>query len=70
MLKSPVNPSDLNFVHGTYHTALQRIVWNQGDADRTPVYYDPDLKTAWRHLAGIHVGRCKARCCFTCCHFG
>jgi len=46
MLRSPVNPSDLNFVHGTYHTALQRIIWNQGDADRTLVYYDPDLKIA------------------------
>ena len=42
MLLSPVNPSDLNFVHGTYHSALERIIWNQrrpaGDAR---VYYDP-----------------------------
>jgi NADPH:quinone reductase-like Zn-dependent oxidoreductase len=42
MLLSPVNPSDLNFVHGTYHAALERIIWNQrrpaGDAR---VYYDP-----------------------------
>lgn len=42
MLLSPVNPSDLNFVHGTYHAALERIIWNQrrpgGD---TRVYYDP-----------------------------
>ena len=29
MLMSPVNPSDLNFVRGTYHDALQRIIWNQ-----------------------------------------
>lgn len=41
MLLSPVNPSDLNFVHGTYHTALQRIIWNQGrSADDTKVFYD------------------------------
>ena len=29
MRMSPVNPSDLNFVRGTYHQALERIVWNQ-----------------------------------------
>jgi NADPH:quinone reductase-like Zn-dependent oxidoreductase len=46
MLKSPVNPSDLNFVHGTYHNALQRIIWNQGAGDGTQVYYDPNLKNA------------------------
>lgn len=46
MLKSPVNPSDLNYVRGTYHTALQRTIWNQGTADGAQVYYDPDLKTA------------------------
>lgn len=38
MLFSPVNPSDLNFVHGTYHSALQRMIWNKGQAD---VCYDP-----------------------------
>lgn len=32
MLLSPVNPSDLNFVRGTYYKALQRIVWNRGQA--------------------------------------
>lgn len=41
MLMSPVNPSDLNFLHGTYHQALQRIVWNQGQAQDATVYYDP-----------------------------
>jgi len=46
MLKSPVNPSDLNFLHGTYHTALRRIIWNQGNAEGAQVYYDPDLKNA------------------------
>ena len=42
MLMSPVNPSDLNFVRGTYHGALERIIWNQapGAADRR-VYFDP-----------------------------
>lgn len=33
MLYSPVNPSDLNFVHGTYHAALQRLLWNRGQQD-------------------------------------
>lgn len=45
MLLSPVNPSDLNFVHGTYHTALQRIIWNQGrSAEQANVFYDPAHK--------------------------
>jgi NADPH:quinone reductase-like Zn-dependent oxidoreductase len=26
MLMSPVNPSDLNFLHGTYRHALERVV--------------------------------------------
>lgn len=46
MRMSPVNPSDLNFVHGTYHTALQRIIWNQGEAGDERVFYDPALVTA------------------------
>jgi len=29
MLLAPVNPSDLNFVRGTYYAALERVVWNQ-----------------------------------------
>lgn len=33
----PVNPSDLNFVHGTYYQALERVSWNQGDG---PVCFD------------------------------
>lgn len=42
MLLSPVNPSDLNFVRGTYHRALQRVAWNQGPAGAdAPVYFDP-----------------------------
>jgi hypothetical protein len=42
MLMSPVNPSDLNFVRGTYHSALDRIIWNQVPAavDRG-VYFVP-----------------------------
>lgn len=35
---SPINPSDLNFVHGTYHSALQRMIWNH---QQEPVCYDP-----------------------------
>jgi len=46
MLMSPVNPSDLNFVHGTYHTALQRTIWNQGSADNAQLFYDPNLTSA------------------------
>lgn len=42
MLFSPVNPSDLNFVHGTYHSALQRIIWNNAPGQsQAEVYYDP-----------------------------
>ncbi|MBE9538016.1 MAG: zinc-dependent alcohol dehydrogenase family protein [Proteobacteria bacterium] len=41
MLMSPVNPSDLNFVHGTYHEALQRILWNQGAGGDGTMFYDP-----------------------------
>ncbi|MBE9548457.1 MAG: zinc-dependent alcohol dehydrogenase family protein [Proteobacteria bacterium] len=53
MLLSPVNPSDLNFVHGTYSEALQRIIWNQGATQETTgsveedgtIFYDPAHKT-------------------------
>jgi NADPH:quinone reductase-like Zn-dependent oxidoreductase len=42
MLMSPVNPSDLNFVRGTYQQALERIIWNQGRSVADPrVYFDP-----------------------------
>lgn len=41
MLLSPVNPSDLNFVHGTYHEALQRIIWNQETRPDGQVFFDP-----------------------------
>jgi len=40
MLMSPVNPSDLNFVHGTYQAALERIIWNHESPDGGQVYYD------------------------------
>ena len=43
MQLSPINPSDLNFVHGTYHSALQRIIWNQGQNQGKPVFYSPAL---------------------------
>lgn len=38
MLYSPVNPSDFNFIHGTYHQALSRCIWNRGQATVT---FDP-----------------------------
>jgi NADPH:quinone reductase len=42
MLLSPVNPSDLNFVRGTYHEALRRMIWNQPyDGVARPVTFDP-----------------------------
>lgn len=47
MLMSPVNPSDLNLLHGTYRAALERIVWNHGKQDPTQtVYYDPAATNA------------------------
>jgi NADPH:quinone reductase-like Zn-dependent oxidoreductase len=47
MLMSPVNPSDLNFLRGTYHEALERLAWNQlrGPGDGT-VHYDPEHRMA------------------------
>jgi NADPH2:quinone reductase len=42
MLMSPVNPSDLNFVRGTYHDALRRIIWNQPrDGTTQRASFDP-----------------------------
>ncbi|HEX7375013.1 MAG TPA: zinc-dependent alcohol dehydrogenase family protein, partial [Steroidobacteraceae bacterium] len=38
MRVAPVNPSDLNFVRGTYRAALERIIWNAGSGD---VSFDP-----------------------------
>jgi NADPH:quinone reductase-like Zn-dependent oxidoreductase len=38
MRLAPVNPSDLNYVRGTYDSALRRIVWN---ASGPGVYFDP-----------------------------
>jgi NADPH:quinone reductase-like Zn-dependent oxidoreductase len=42
MLMSPVNPSDLNFVRGTYYHALERVIWNQPRSAADPrVCFDP-----------------------------
>lgn len=41
MLMSPVNPSDLNFLHGTYRKALERVIWNHGATDSETVFNDP-----------------------------
>jgi len=38
MRLAPVNPSDLNFVRGTYYGALERVIWNAGGQG---VYFDP-----------------------------
>jgi NADPH:quinone reductase-like Zn-dependent oxidoreductase len=46
MLMSPVNPSDLNYVHGTYHEALQRIIWNQAARPDGQVFFDPGHNNA------------------------
>jgi NADPH:quinone reductase len=44
MLMSPVNPSDLNFVRGTYFHSLERIIWNQRRSEVDPrVCFDPGL---------------------------
>ena len=45
MSLSPVNPSDLNYVHGTYHSALQRIIWNQQAGAEGEVFFDPGHST-------------------------
>ncbi len=44
MTMSPVNPSDLNFLRGTYSQALERIIWNHGrhDSGLSPCF-DPAL---------------------------
>jgi NADPH:quinone reductase-like Zn-dependent oxidoreductase len=42
MLMSPVNPSDLNFLRGTYYQALERVIWNQRRTAADPrVCFDP-----------------------------
>ena len=38
---SPVNPSDLNYVHGTYHDALERIIWNHRATSDGQACFDP-----------------------------
>jgi NADPH:quinone reductase-like Zn-dependent oxidoreductase len=44
MITSPVNPSDLNFLRGTYSQALDRIIWNHGRHDSgLPPCFDPAL---------------------------
>lgn len=65
MMLSPVNPSDLNFVRGTYYDALARIVWNQPrNGARPPVSFDPGHQNACPMppytLGGEGVGRVDA----------
>lgn len=40
MLRSPVNPSDLNYVHGAYAQFLADLPWNAHE----PLAFDPDRK--------------------------
>ena len=39
---APINPSDLNYVRGTYHDALSRVIWNQAT---TEPRYQPEGDT-------------------------
>jgi NADPH:quinone reductase len=39
MIASPVHPSDMNWIEGTYHDAVRRSIWNRGT---TPLAFDPD----------------------------
>jgi NADPH:quinone reductase len=41
MRMSPINPSDHNFIHGTYKSALERLIWNRGRAELS---FDPERK--------------------------
>lgn len=38
MLKAAINPSDMNFIHGKYLSALQRLLWNH---NQDIVCFDP-----------------------------
>ena len=43
MLMSPVHPSDLHYVRGTYYQALERAIWNQRRTAADPrVWFDPE----------------------------
>jgi NADPH2:quinone reductase len=45
MLMSPINPSDFNYVCGTYYHALERVIWNQGLTPADPrVCFDPERR--------------------------
>lgn len=45
MLMSPINPSDFNYVCGTYYHALKRVIWNQGLTSADPrVCFDPERR--------------------------
>ena len=49
MLLSAVNPSDLNYIRGDYHRALQRLVWNSQRNDDA-VYFDPERSNPYPSL--------------------
>ena len=43
MLYAPINPSDLNYIHGTYSSALDGVIWNTGHDTPT---FDPERQIA------------------------
>ena len=45
MLMSPINPSDLHYVRGTYYRALERVIWNQQRSNSdSRVCFDPSRR--------------------------
>jgi len=45
MLMSPVHPSDLLFMRGTYYRALERVIWNHGCQARDGrIFFDPERR--------------------------
>ena len=45
MLMSPINPSDLHYLRGTYYRALERVIWNQRRSHSdSRVCFDPSRR--------------------------
>ena len=53
---SPVNPSDLNYVHGTYHDALERINRILRKLHKEPLDEMPDVVEAHEDKPGFVEG--------------
>ncbi|RMF15936.1 MAG: hypothetical protein D6761_07065, partial [Candidatus Dadabacteria bacterium] len=43
--RAPINPSDFNYIHGTYRDALERLIWNRSRSADDPVWFDPERTT-------------------------